>query len=68
MFQAHILWNKVESNAKKMYLYESSKIDILGMSQGNHPTGVFAGLFEDVRKMFLQNCKNIQQLPFNHFT
>ena len=68
MFQAHILWNKVESYAKKMHLYERSKIDILGMSQGNHPTDVFSGLFEDVRKMFLQNCKNIQQLPFKHFT
>ena len=30
--------------------------------------GVFLGRFEDVRKTFLQNFKNKQQLNFKYFT
>ena len=48
MFQAHIRWNKIENNAVKMHLYEMFKIDVLGTSQGRHPTGVFLGRFENI--------------------
>ena len=68
MFQAHISWNKIENNAVKMHLYVRFKIDALGMSQGRHPTDVFSGRFQDVRKTFLQNFKNKQQLTFKYFT
>ena len=56
--QAHIWRNKIKNNAVKMYMYERFKTDVLGTSQGNHPTDVFSGRFEDVRRMFLQNVKN----------
>ena len=58
MFQARICWNKTENNAVKIHLYEKFKIDILGTSQGRHPTDTFSGRFEDVRWTFLQNFKN----------
>ena len=67
VFQAHILWNKIENDAMKMHLYERFKIDVLRMSQGRHPTNAFSGSFEDVRRTFLQNCKNKQQLTFKYF-
>ena len=68
MFQAHIWWNKIENNAVKMHLYVSFKIEALGMSQGHHPTDVFSGGFEDVRRTFFQIFKNKQQLTFKYFT
>ena len=33
-----------------MYLYEELKIDVLGTSQGRHPTYVFSERFNDVRR------------------
>ena len=60
MFQAHIWWNKIENNAVKTHLYERLKIEVLGTLQGRHPTDVFSGCFEDVRRTFLQNFKNKQ--------
>ena len=50
-----------------MHLYETIKIDVLRRSQEHHPTDVFSGRFQDVRSMFLQNCKNIQQLTLTVF-
>ena len=41
-----------------MYMYQKFKTDLLGTSQENHPTDIFSGRFEDVRRMFLQNVKN----------
>ena len=67
MFKAHIWWNKIENDAVEMHLYERFKIDVLGMSQGRHPTGVFSGRFEDIPRTFLQNFKNKQQLTFKYF-
>ena len=49
----------------KIYLYKRFKIDSLGMFQGRHPMDVFSGRFEDVRRTFLQNFKNKQQLIFS---
>ena len=43
-----------------MHSYERFKIDVLGTSQGRHPTDVFSGRFEDDRRTFLQNLKNKQ--------
>ena len=43
-----------------MNLYERLNIDVLGMSQGHHPTDIFSGRFEDVRWTFLQIFKNKQ--------
>ena len=51
-----------------MHFCERFKIDILGTSQGRHTTDVFLGRFEDVRRRFLQNFKNLQQLTFKYFT
>ena len=51
-----------------MHLYVSFKIEALGMSQGHHPTDVFSGRFEDVRRTFFQIFKNKQQLTFKYFT
>ena len=51
----------------KMHLYERFKIDVLGTSQGRHPTDIFSGRFEDVRMTFLQNFKNKQRLTFKYF-
>ena len=51
-----------------MHLYERLKIDLLGTSQGRDPTNVFSRRFEDVRKTFLQNFKNKQQLTLKYFT
>ena len=51
-----------------MYLYRRFKIDVLGTSQGRHPTDVFSGRFEDVRRTFLQNFRNKQHLTFQYFT
>ena len=33
-----------------MHLYEELKIDVLGTSQGRHPTDVFSERFNDVRR------------------
>ena len=41
-----------------MHLYKRFKVYVLGTSQGRHPTDIFWGRFEDVRKTFLQNLKN----------
>ena len=68
MFQAHIWWNKIESNAVKMHLCERFKIDALGTSQGRHSTDVFSGRLANVRTTFLQNFKNKQRLIFKYFT
>ena len=68
MFQVHIWWNKTENNALKMHLYKRFKIEVLGTSQGRDPTDVFSARFEDVRRKFLQNFKNKQQLTFKDFT
>ena len=43
-----------------MHLYERYKIDLLGKSQGRHPTNVFSERFEDVRSTFIKNLKNKQ--------
>ena len=51
-----------------MHLYKWFKIDALGTSQGRHPMDVFSGRFKEVRKTFLQNSKNKQQLTFKYFT
>ena len=51
-----------------MHLYERFKIDVLGASQGRHPTDFFSERFEDVRRMFLQNFKNKQELTLKYFT
>ena len=51
-----------------MHLYYRFKIDVLGTSQTRHPTDVFSERFEDIRRTFLQNFKNKQQLTFKHFT
>ena len=51
-----------------MHLYERFKIDVLGASQGRHPTDFFSERFEDVHRMFLENFKNKQELTFNYFT
>ena len=68
MLHTHISWNKIEKNAVKMHLYERFKIDVLRTSQGGHTTGaVFSGSFEYVRRTFLQNFKNKQQLTFKYF-
>ena len=61
MFQVHIWWNKIENNAVKMHFYERFKIEILGTSQGRHPTNVFSGRFENVHR-------NKQRLNFKYFT
>ena len=45
-----------------MHLYERFKIDVLGTSQGRHPTYVFSGRFENVHRTFLENLKNKQWL------
>ena len=41
-----------------MHLYERFKIDVLGTSQGRHPTDVFSGRFEGFHRTFLQSFKN----------
>ena len=41
-----------------MHLYESFKIEVLGTSQGRHPTDVFLVCFKDVSRTFLENFKN----------
>ena len=51
-----------------MHLYERLKINVQGISQWLHPKDNFSGRFEDVRKMSLQNRKNMQQLTFKYFT
>ena len=51
-----------------MHLYERFKTNVLATSQGRHPTDVFSGRFEDVRRTFRQNFKNKQQLTFKYFT
>ena len=51
-----------------MHLYERLKINVLGTPQGRHPTDIFLGRFEDVRKTVLQNFKNKQRLTFKYFT
>ena len=43
-----------------MHLYERYKTDLLGTSQGRHPTNVFSERFEDVRSTFIKNLKNKQ--------
>ena len=68
MFQARIWWNKIENNAVKMHFYERFKIDVLGTSQGHHPTGVFSGRFENVCRTFFQNFKNKQRLTVKYYT
>ena len=68
MFQAHIWWNKIENNAVKMHLRERFKSDVLGTSQGRHPTDVFSGRFENGRSTFLPNFNNKQRLIFKYFT
>ena len=60
MLKAYVWWNKIENNAIKMHLYERYKIDLLGTSQGRHPTNVFSERFEDVRSTFIKNLKNKQ--------
>ena len=67
MFQPHIWWNKIEKNSVKVHLYERFKIDVLGTSQGRHPTDVFSERFEDVCWTFLQNFKNKEKLTFKYF-
>ena len=47
-----------------MHLNERFKIDVLGTSQGRHPTDGFSGRFENVHRIFLQNFKNKQQPTF----
>ena len=51
-----------------MHLYKRFKVYVLGTSQGRHPTDIFWERFEDVRKTFLQNLKNKQQLSILHNT
>ena len=60
--------NKIENNAVKMQFYKILNTDVLGTSQGRHPTDIFLGRFEDVRRTFLQNFKNKQGLTFIYFT
>ena len=51
-----------------MYLQEKIKIDVRETSQERNLTDVFLERFEDVRRTFLQNIKNKQQLTFKYFT
>ena len=39
----------------------------MGTFQVRHPTGVFSGRFEDVRRTFFQNIKDKQKLTFEYF-
>ena len=52
----------------KMHFYERFKFDVLGTSRGSHTPEIFSGRFENVRRTFFQNCKNMQQLTFMYFT
>ena len=49
-----------------MHLYQRFKIDVLGTPQERHPTDIFSGRFEDVRRMFLQKFKNKEHLTFQY--
>ena len=49
-----------------IHLYERFKTDALGSSQGRHSKDVFSKRFEDVRRTFLQNYENKQQLTFKY--
>ena len=51
----------------KIHFYGRFKIDVLGTSQGRLPTDVFSECYEDVRRTFLPNFKNEQQLAFKYF-
>ena len=51
-----------------MHLCERFKTEVLRMSQEHYSMDVFSGCFEDVHKMILQNCMNMQQLIFQYFT
>ena len=51
-----------------MHLYERFNIEILDTFPGRHPTEVFSECFEYVRRTFLQNFKNKEQLTFNYLT
>ena len=51
-----------------MHLHERFKIDAFETSQGRDPTDFFSESFEDIRRTFLQNFKNKQQLTFKYFT
>ena len=49
-------------------MYKRFKIDVLGISQGRHPTDVFSGRFDNICRTFIQNFNNKQQLTFKYFT
>ena len=66
MFQVYIWWNNIENNAVKVHLYERFKIDVLGTFLRCRPTDIFSEHFENVRRTFLQNFKNKQQLTFKY--
>ena len=51
-----------------MNLQQRYKIDVLETSHGLDPMDVFSERFDNVRRKFLQNFKNKQQLTFKYFT
>ena len=61
VFQAKMLWNKIENN-------ERFEIDVLRTSQGRYHMDVFLGRFEDIHRTVLQNYNNMQNLTFRYFT
>ena len=66
LFQAHIWWNKIESNKMKMRLCEKFKIDVLETSEEPHSADVFLPPFQVAHRTFPERMFQRTQTSLRH--